>query len=190
MTWPARPAARLATLAPGYQRGVSAEDYEVIAVDAGSAAAARRGRGGKHRVPAPGCCEPRPRRLAAAAVNTRPGRPRGTRSPVSIDGARMMSPGIIAGMLAGLLRVFPDPVVATLAWHLGPKVQNESILEGYDQAAEDAGCSTRRLAGRRLRTVPDRDAGRLLGVRLVSADQREQLPGGAAGRLERPRRAR
>jgi len=48
----------------------------------------------------------------------------------------MLSPGIVAGLLAGL-RAFADPLVATLAWHLGPKVQNESILEGYDQAAED-----------------------------------------------------
>lgn len=72
----------------------------------------------------------------AAAVNAAARSAAGDAIAVCIDGARMLSPGIIAGMLAGL-RSFADPLVATLAWHLGPTVQNESILAGYDQAAED-----------------------------------------------------
>src|SRR5204862_4062276 len=31
----------------------------------------------------------------------------------------------------------PHPFVYTLGMHLGPKVQNLSMLEGYDQQAED-----------------------------------------------------
>ena len=126
----------LATLAPDYQRGVSATDYEVIAVDAGSAtpldATAVQARCPNARLlrtpPAPS---------PAAAVNAAARQAAGEAIAVSIDGARMLSPGIIAGILAGL-QTAADPVVATLAWHLGPKVQNESILEGYDAAAEDA----------------------------------------------------
>ncbi|MFM7138594.1 MAG: glycosyltransferase family 2 protein, partial [Planctomycetota bacterium] len=125
----------LHTLSTLYQRQVTADDYEVIAVDAGSRPAldeslvAAQGpqfrilRAG--RTPSPG-----------AAVNAAARQARGAALAVCIDGARMLSPGVVRGLLTGL-RMFPDPVVATLAWHLGPKVQNESILEGYGQAAED-----------------------------------------------------
>ena len=125
----------LATLSPGYQRGVAPADYEVIAVDAGSATPLGAGfvtsRCENARLvrtpPAPS---------PAAAVNAAARQAVGDAIALCIDGARMLSPGIIAGLLTGL-RAFDDPVVATLAWHLGPKVQNESLLEGYDQAAED-----------------------------------------------------
>jgi hypothetical protein len=125
----------LATLAPGYQRGVTAADYEVLAVDVGSARPLEASRVAKHGpafrlLHAPAAASP------AAAVNEAARQAAGDAVALCIDGARMLSPGIVAGMLAAL-RMFRDPVVATLAWHLGPKVQNESILEGYDQAAED-----------------------------------------------------
>lgn len=131
-----REAARtLHTLSPAYQRGVAADEYEVLAVDAGSGrpldAAVVAAHGDSFRLirtpPAPS---------PAAAVNAAARAAGGAAIALCIDGARMLSPGIVAGMLAGL-RMFPDPLVATLAWHLGPKVQNESILDGYDQAAED-----------------------------------------------------
>ena len=47
----------------------------------------------------------------------------------------MPSPGVVRGILTGL-RSFSDPVVATLAWHLGARVQNESLLDGYCQTVE------------------------------------------------------
>jgi glycosyltransferase involved in cell wall biosynthesis len=126
----------LFTLSPAYQRGVSADDYEVIAVDAGSdeslAEELVRGFGGNFRLV----------RTAAsaspvAAVNHAASLARGGAIALCIDGARMLSPGILRHMLAAF-RAWDDPLVATLAWHLGPKVQNESLLEGYNQAAEDA----------------------------------------------------
>jgi hypothetical protein len=126
----------LFTLSPAYQRGVSADDYEVFAVDAGSeeplAEELVRGFGGNFRLV----------RTAAsaspvAAVNYAASLARGGAIALCIDGARMLSPGIIRHMLAAF-RAWDDPLVATLAWHLGPKVQNESLLDGYNQAAEDA----------------------------------------------------
>jgi len=125
----------LRTLSAAYQRGVSADDYEVIAVDVGSprplAEDIVAAQGPNFRlVAAPAAPSP------AAAVNAAARMAAGEAIGICIDGARMLSPGIVAGILAAL-RMVRDPVVATLAWHLGPKVQNESILEGYDQAAED-----------------------------------------------------
>lgn len=125
----------LLTLAPGYQRGVEAEDYEVIAVDAGSSTPLDPGFVTSRCLNARLVRTP-PAPSPAAAVNAAARSAAGDAIAVCIDGARMLSPGIIAGMLAGL-RSFADPLVATLAWHLGPTVQNESILAGYDQAAED-----------------------------------------------------
>jgi hypothetical protein len=125
----------LATLSPAYQRGVSESEYEVIAVDAGSSVPLDAGlvaalcpNGRLLRTP--------PAPSPAAAINAAAREATGDAIALAIDGARMLSPGVVAGMLTGL-RMFADPVVATLAWHLGPKVQNESILEGYDAAAED-----------------------------------------------------
>jgi glycosyltransferase involved in cell wall biosynthesis len=125
----------LQTLSPAYQRGVDASDYEVIAVDAGSTSPLDPGlisglSPGFRLLRTPPAPSP------AAAVNAAARSAEGEAIALCIDGARMLSPGVVAGLLAGL-RVAADPVVATLAWHLGPKVQNESIAEGYDQAAED-----------------------------------------------------
>ena len=132
----AREAARtLATLSADYQQGVSAADYEVIAVDAGSPepldARLVAAQGPNFRLLRTAAA-PSP----AAAVNVAADTAAGDALAISIDGARMLSPGVIAGLLAGL-RMFDNPVVATLAWHLGPKVQNESVAEGYDRLAED-----------------------------------------------------
>jgi len=55
---------------------------------------------------------------------------------VLIDGARILSPGIIRLMLAGL-RAFEHPFIYTFGMHLGCKPQNLLVAEGYDQQAED-----------------------------------------------------
>lgn len=55
---------------------------------------------------------------------------------ISIDGARILSPGLL-GWLRRAAQLFADPFVYTLGWHLGPDLQNRSMLQGYDQAAED-----------------------------------------------------
>jgi hypothetical protein len=125
----------LYTLSPEYQRGVSDTDYEVLAVDVGSAVPLDpefvAGFGSNFRLHcAPAAPSP------AAAINQAARLAGGDVIAVCIDGARMLSPGIIRLMLLAF-RAYADPVVATLAWHLGPKLQNESMLEGYDQALED-----------------------------------------------------
>jgi len=53
-----------------------------------------------------------------------------------IDGARILSPGIIKYVLSSF-KTFQDPVVCTLGWHLGPDIQTRSILNGYNHKVED-----------------------------------------------------
>lgn len=132
-----REAARtLYTLSTRYQRDVSADDYEVIAVDNGSTAPldidhveAFEGHFRYLRIEtdSPSPC---------AAINQAVASARGENVMICIDGARMLSPGIIKYALAALA-LHPHSFVHTLGMHLGPKPQNESVDEGYDQRAED-----------------------------------------------------
>ncbi len=61
-----------------------------------------------------------------------------TRSPVvcvMIDGARMVTPGVLRwGM--DLATLSEKTVVEVRGWHLGPKLQNVSVREGYDVETE------------------------------------------------------
>lgn len=125
----------LYTLSTAYQQGVTAADYEVIAVDVGSAVPLAEDavcRYGSNFRLLSASDDPSP----AAAINAAANQSAGAAITVCIDGARMLSPGIIRLTLQAL-RAWTNPVVATLALHLGPNVQNVSMLEGYNQAAED-----------------------------------------------------
>ena len=53
-----------------------------------------------------------------------------------VDGARMVTPRSLYFSLMAA-RSSSAPFVTSLAWHLGFKEQNESMLEGYDQKTED-----------------------------------------------------
>ena len=55
---------------------------------------------------------------------------------ISIDGARILSPAILKHTLVAL-SAFANPVIATLAFHLGPDIQNASICQGYTVQVED-----------------------------------------------------
>lgn len=125
----------LFTLSAAYQRGVDPSRYEVIAVDAGSTppldAALVAGQGAHFRL-----LRMPPSPSPSAAINEAVRLSSGGAVMICIDGARMLSPGVVRFALDAF-RAWEDPVVATLAWHLGPKIQNESMLEGYDQSVED-----------------------------------------------------
>lgn len=132
-----REAARtLATLSPAGQRGIAEADYEVIAIDNGSrepldtAAVEAHGPGFSHHIHHTASLSP------AGAVNLGVARARGEHVAVIVDGARMVSPGIVAATLAAL-RGFDNGVVCTLAFHLGPEAQKDSMLKGYGRERED-----------------------------------------------------
>ncbi|QLC26990.1 glycosyltransferase [Parasphingopyxis algicola] len=127
----------LFTLSPAYQRNVGPDDYEVIAIDNGSRKPLDAGfvtgfgRNFRHILFETGSPSP------AAAVNRGIDTARGELVAVIVDGARMVSPGLVAATI-GAAATRPDPFALTLAWHLGPDVQNVSMLDGYDQDTEDA----------------------------------------------------
>ena len=126
----------LESLAPEYQHGMDADDYEIVVVDNGSphpldevVLAAFPGRLRATRVePAP----PSPARAANVGLDMADGEIVG----LIIDGARMASPGLLADARLAM-RLADRPIVATPGYHLGPTRHMEANDTGYDQAAED-----------------------------------------------------
>jgi glycosyltransferase involved in cell wall biosynthesis len=55
---------------------------------------------------------------------------------IVLDGARLVTPGVIARARQALA-IDDAAFVTTLAWHLGPDHQTRSALTGYNQATED-----------------------------------------------------
>jgi glycosyltransferase involved in cell wall biosynthesis len=125
----------LFTLSSSYQRRIPGDEYEVIVVDNGSLEPIResviQAFGANFRLlrleanPSP-----------AAAVNISAREAQGEALSLCIDGARMVTPGILRLSLQAL-RLHKNPLVSTASLHLGPKLQNDSMLEGYNQKTED-----------------------------------------------------
>jgi hypothetical protein len=126
----------LHSLSPAYQRGAEALDYEVIALDNGSrepldpAEVRAFGPRFRHRFVETTSKSP------AAAINAAVREAAGDRVMVLIDGAHIVTPGVLA-LADEAFRRFESPFVVVPGFHLGPKRQNISVTEGYDQREED-----------------------------------------------------
>lgn len=132
-----REAARtLYSLTPEYQNLPSHSAYEVLAIDSNSSEpldeAWVKSFGPQFHYQRVSWSHPSP----VHAVNVGVAEARSDNIMCMIDGARLLSPGVLPNSLE-VLRQYPNPFVYTLGMHLGPKVQNLSMLEGYDQALED-----------------------------------------------------
>lgn len=120
-----------------YQRQAEGIQFEVIAIDNGSPQALHEadvlafGPEFSYRFMHTASVSP------AAAINAACRDAHGDRLLVVVDGAHILSPGIYA-LATRAFAQFRAPLIATVPFHLGPKLQNQSIREGYNQAAEDA----------------------------------------------------
>lgn len=126
----------LHALSRAYQRDAQELDFEVIALDHGSsaplAAADVRAFGAEfqYRYIETKSVSP------AAAINAACRAARGEHLLVLIDGAHIVTPGVYA-LASQALAQFASPFIAMPPLHLGPKRQNESVSEGYNQQVED-----------------------------------------------------
>ena len=124
------------SLSPAMQRDIDPREYEVILIDNGSTQAFDEG---ELRRFLPDLVVHRLENATVSpvpAINFGLARARGDLVGVCIDGARMSSPGLLAKALAAS-RLYERPVIGTIAFHLGPEVQMESVKRGYNQAIED-----------------------------------------------------
>jgi len=126
----------LHTLAPGYQRGIGREQFEVVVVDNGSAEPVD-----------PSWIASLPGNVRLLRVDDAPASPafaanRGVAEAVGglvgliVDGARMASPGLLAAAEQAA-RVADRPVVASLGWHLGSSRQSAADDPIQRQLVED-----------------------------------------------------
>ena len=117
------------------QRGVDLHDVEVIVVDNGSSTPfdetllAGFPRARALRIdPAP----PSP----VSAINAGIEAASADLIGAFVDGARMLSPGLVAGAIRAST-LAPAPVITALAFHLGHELQMQAVAHGYDQNMED-----------------------------------------------------
>jgi glycosyltransferase involved in cell wall biosynthesis len=126
----------LLSLSKAYQEKVGDFSYEVIAIDNGSSRPLSqdlvKNFGDNfqyiyYQAGTPSPCQ---------ALNYGVQRARGKLVMLCIDGARILSPGILHySMLAS--RIYGKPFIYTLGMHLGNKPQNYLVDEGYFQDDED-----------------------------------------------------
>ena len=119
------------------QTGIAEDDYEIILIDNGSTLpfdeALIRSLVPNihiHRMKKPG---PSP----VKAINCGLEMARGDLVGVFIDGARMVTPGLLSQAVKAA-QIYEHPVIGTLAFHLGSEVQMTSVPKGYNAAVEDA----------------------------------------------------
>jgi glycosyltransferase involved in cell wall biosynthesis len=127
----------LYSLSLSYQRGVRPDDYEVIVVDNGSVppfpAEPIGELSGRFKHYYIDKAQPSP----ASAVNFGARQSRGEYIGILIDGARIASPGILQYALRAF-QAFRNPIVTTLAWHLGPDIHRRAVEKwGYSQQMEE-----------------------------------------------------
>ncbi len=129
----------LVTLSPHYQRDLDGVSYEIVVVDNGSRDEPIRSEDLESlgfpvdlvRVQ-PDEARPSP----IAALNAAVAATRGRLLAVILDGACMVTPGILsAGITAQ--RLAPRVFATAFAWHLGPDLQARSMSVGYGPHSEE-----------------------------------------------------
>lgn len=131
----------LFSLTPQYQQGVGFEEYEVIAIDNGSSEPLDE-KSVKDfsenftylyfETDSPSPC---------AAMNYAISKAKADLVICCIDGARVLSPGILKYTLAAS-KLHAHPFIYTIGMHIGPHLQNYLVVAGYNQGIEDKLLST------------------------------------------------
>lgn len=126
----------LHSLSRQYQQRCEGLDYEVIVVDNGSPEPVEQAMvssyGPEFRLLRIESASPSP----SAGINKAAAIASGSNLAIMVDGARILSPGIL-WWAAQAYQLQSRAVVSVLGFHLGPEHQSQSSQRGYSQAVED-----------------------------------------------------
>lgn len=125
----------LYTFSTQFQEEVSEADYEVIVVENSSDAVlggeAATQWGGNFRY----FYREESSKSPVNAIIYGVERARAPTIGISIDGARLVTPGVVKNILRAA-QMSPAPVVSVPGYHLGRKIQQEAVDSGYDEQVE------------------------------------------------------
>jgi len=124
------------SLSRRYQLQSEPVDYEVVVVDNASPEPLDLSAVGDIGVPLTVIRRDKASVSPADAVNIGAARATGDYVAIMIDGARMLSPGVVRGTFDALA-LAAEPVVAVLGLHLGPAHQRQTVERGYSKGVED-----------------------------------------------------
>lgn len=125
----------LLSLSPSYQRGVKSGDYEVIVVENHSDCLLGSERATRHAPNVRYFHRQETQRTPVHAINFGAAQARGSHVVIMIDGARMVSPGVVRQALE-VFRMVPNAAVSAPGYHIGHKLQQVAVNEGYNEEVE------------------------------------------------------
>lgn len=124
------------SLSRRYQQGSESIDYEVVVVDNGSSEPLDLSPVGDIGVPVHLIRRDYAKVSPADAINIGVSESTGDYVAILIDGARMLSPGVVKGTFDAI-GLADQPVIAVLGLHLGPAHQRVTVEQGYSKMIED-----------------------------------------------------
>ncbi len=127
----------LLSLAPSYQQAADPRRYEVVVVENHSDRLLGEERATRHAPNVRYIHRHETQRTPVHACNLGVARSRGTHVAIMIDGARMLSPGVVRQTLE-VYGTTPRAAVCTPGFHLGHKLQQAAVTDGYDESTEAA----------------------------------------------------
>lgn len=125
----------LYSLSPAYQQGVSESDYEVIVVENHSDRLLGEQRARQYAGNVRYYHRHETLRSPVNAINFGAEQATGSHIAIMIDGARMVTPGVVRLALEAF-RMAPNAAVSAPGYHIGHKLQQVAVNEGYDEKAE------------------------------------------------------
>jgi hypothetical protein len=125
----------LHSLSLDYQRGVEQQDYEVILVENVSGQVLGEERATRHSGDFRYYLREETAPTPIHAINFGVSQARGAAVAIMIDGARMLTPGVLAYMMAAL-RLSENPVICVPGYHLGHELQQIAAKRGYNEDTE------------------------------------------------------
>jgi glycosyltransferase involved in cell wall biosynthesis len=122
------------SLSPAHQ-GVDGRDYEIVVVENHSAATLtpeqvrQAAPNARHLLRRESGSSPAP------ALNAGAEAARGRLLALMVDGARMVTPGVVAGLMTAR-RIAAEPVVSVPGYHLGERLHQDAVRHGYGAQEE------------------------------------------------------